>query len=218
MRTRIKICGFTDADDLQAALSLGIDAIGLNLAKGPRKCSLEQAQVLRQLIPPPVAAVGLFVDASLATIEHALDVTQCDTIQLHGDEPPELAAALMQRCRVIKAIRVRNLAALQAANDYPCHALLLDAYVPGVSGGSGQTWDHRLLADCPPQKPWLLAGGLTPDNVLTALDQLAALGLRPWAIDTASGVELAPGRKNPVQMQRLVQAVQRHDHNQNGAA
>ena len=209
MRTRVKVCGFTDGADLQAALALGVDAIGLNLAKGPRKISLDQAVALRQLIPPGVSAIGLFVNADLFTMRQAIDQAQLDWVQLHGDEDPAIAKELMTHCRVLRACRVKDQASLQAASSYPCHALLLDAYVPGIEGGSGHGWNHQVLAGWQPPCPWILAGGLKPSSVAEALQSLPIE--RPWGIDCASGVESAPGRKDPQLISEMIAAVRKVD-------
>ena len=185
MRTRIKVCGFTNADDLQAALDLGIDAVGLNLAKGPRKISLDQAIALRQLIPPGVSTVGLFVDADLATMRRAIDEAQLDWIQLHGNEQPDVAKELMPHCRVLRACRVQDRNSLEAAASYPCHALLLDAYVPGIEGGSGHGWNHAILENWTPPSSldvswWHQASHRYLDTQLTPYRGPVGHRLRQW--------------------------------------
>ena len=211
MRTRIKICGFTDPDDLRAALDLGIDAIGLNLAKGPRKISLTQAEDLRKLIPPGVSAVGLFVNAPLDEVIAAAQSLHLDWVQCHGDESPAYITELSQHLPVIQAIRVQDRSSLPLATQRHPQALLLDAYVPGIEGGSGHSWNHQLLADWQAPTPWLVAGGITPATVTDMLRQLAHIQQYPWGIDCASGVESSPGRKDPAAMQALVAAVAEND-------
>ena len=199
---RVKVCGFTTEDDIHAACQVGVDAIGLNLASGPRRIDLEQAVALAAATPPLVTVVLLFVDAGLDTIRHALRATRAGAVQLHGNEPPELAAALREEVPVIKAFRVRDAATLDAISAYPADAYLLDAYVPGQAGGTGASWDHRLLAGRDLGRPLILAGGLTPHTVAQAVADV-----RPWAVDTASGVESAPGRKDPAQIEAFIQAL-----------
>jgi phosphoribosylanthranilate isomerase len=201
---RVKVCGITQREDLDAACAAGVDALGFNLAKGPRRIGLEQAAALCAATPPFVTRVLLFVDAELAVIRAALRATRADAVQLHGDEPPELARELQREIQVIKAFRVRDAASLDAVAAYPADAYLLDAWVEGAEGGTGASWDHRLLADRQWERPLILAGGLRPENVAAAV-----AATRPWAVDTASGVEAVPGRKDAAAMTAFVRAAKR---------
>lgn len=194
---RVKICGFTRSQDVDAACALGCDALGFNLALGPRRLGLDQAAALVRRVPPAHLAIALFVDADETTILAALQATRCQAVQLHGSEPPELAAALGRRLPVIKAFRIRSPADLASLAGYPADAYLLDAASPG----SGQTWDHAWLAGQDPGRPVMLAGGLHPGNVADAI-----VRLRPWAVDTASGVEAGPGLKEVHKMQAFITA------------
>lgn len=199
---RIKLCGFTRPEDVRAALDLGVDLIGLNLARGPRRIDPERASALARLVPPGATAVALFVDAGEDAILAALARSRCTCVQLHGDEPPELAERLRARLPVIKAFRVGGPADLVRARGYPADAFLLDAAVPGAVGGTGVAWDHRWLAGLDLGAPVLLAGGLHPGNVAAA-----ARATRPWAVDAASGVESAPGIKDGALMAAFVRAL-----------
>ncbi len=201
MFPRIKFCGFTSVEDIRVAVELGVHAIGLNLARGPRRIPVDQAAILARAIPPLVTAVALFVDADEATILAVMQATRCQAIQLHGSETPELAERLRSRFPVIKAFPVRDQTSLAAIHGYPADAYLLDAAVPGQVGGTGVAWDHRLIADVRFDRPWLLAGGLTPENVA------AATRIGAWGLDAASGIEVTPGRKDPVKMQAFMRAV-----------
>lgn len=201
MTVRVKVCGFTRSEDVAAALDAGVDALGLNLARGPRRIGLDRAAVLAAAIPPFAATVLLFVDADEAAMLSAAAATRAAAIQLHGDESPELAAALRRRIPVIKAFRVGSPADLQRIRGYPADAYLLDASVPGALGGTGVAWDHRWLAGADLGAPVVLAGGLTPANVAAAV-----AATRPWAVDTASGVESAPGLKDAALMRAFVAA------------
>lgn len=198
---RVKLCGFTRAQDVRDALAAGADALGFNLARGPRRITVEQATALAALVPPAVQTVALFVDAAEDEILAALAATSCAAVQLHGDEPPELAERLRRRVTVIKAFRLASADDLTRVRGYPADVYLLDAAVPGLHGGSGKTWDHRWLAGRDLGAPVLLAGGLTPENVAAAV----ALA-RPWGVDTASGVESAPGVKDAQRMRAFVAA------------
>jgi phosphoribosylanthranilate isomerase len=199
---RIKFCGFTRAEDVRAALDLGVDAIGLNLARGPRRIALDHAATLARLVPPGATAVALFVDADETTVLDAVARTRCGAVQLHGDEPPELAARLRARVPVIKAFRMAGPADLERARGYPADAYLLDAAVAGSHGGTGVAWDHRWLAGIDLGAPVFLAGGLTPANVAAA-----SCLARPWAVDAASGIESAPGIKDAGLMTEFVRAL-----------
>jgi phosphoribosylanthranilate isomerase len=198
MPVRVKFCGMTRAQDLRAADELGADAVGLNLARGPRKLELEQAVELARLLPPFVVAVALFVDATEEAILEAMRRTRAQVAQLHGDEPPELAERLRARFPVLKAFAVQDAASLARIRGYPADAYLLDA--PG--GGSGRTWDHALLAGLDFGHPLVLAGGLTPENVGAAV-RIA----RPWGVDVASGIESAPAQKDRAKMAAFITAV-----------
>lgn len=198
---KIKFCGFTRESDVLTAIDLAVDAIGLNLARGPRRIPVERAAELARLIPPMVTAVALFVDADEATILDAMRVTRCTAVQLHGNESPELAERLRSRFPVIKAFAVKDAAALAAVRGYPADAYLLDAAVPGVAGGSGVSWDHHLLAGVTFDRPVILAGGLGPTTVASAI-----AATRPYGVDVASGIESAPGAKDEALMRAFVAA------------
>lgn len=196
---RVKVCGFTREQDVRDALDAGVDALGFNLARGPRRIALARAAQLAALVPPLVQAVALFVDAGEDEILAALAATRCSAVQLHGDEPAELAERLRRRVVVIKAFRIATAEDLGRVRGYPADAYLLDAAVPGA----GRSWDHRLLAERDLGAPLILAGGLAPGNVAAAI-----AAVRPWAVDTASGVESAPGVKDAALMRAFVAAAQ----------
>ena len=197
----MKVCGFTREQDVRDALDAGVDALGFNLARGPRRIDVARAAQLVALVPPLIQAVALFVDADEDAILAAIAATRCSAVQLHGDEPPELAERLRRHVIVIKAFRIAAAADLERVRGYPADAYLLDAAVAGAHGGTGTSWDHRLLAGRDLGVPLILAGGLTPANVAAAIT-----AARPWAVDTASGVESAPGVKDAAQMRAFVAA------------
>jgi len=199
---RIKFCGFTRGPDVLAAVALGVDAIGLNLARGPRRIEPAQAAGFARLLPPFVTAVALFVDQDESTILEAMRISRCTAVQLHGSEPPELAERLRARFPLLKAFAIASAADLARVRGYPADAYLLDAAVPGVAGGSGVAWDHALLAGQDLGAPLVLAGGLRPDTVAAAV-----AAVRPWAVDTASGIESSPGVKDAAKMAAFVSAV-----------
>lgn len=198
---RVKICGLTRPEDVRAAVAAGADAIGLNLARGPRRIGLDQAAALAALVPPPVCVVALLVDASEEAVLAAAAATRAGAVQLHGDEPPELASRIARRLPVIKAFRIASRADLDRARGYPADIHLFDAAVAGQLGGTGRTWDVAWLAGAEPGRPVMIAGGLTPANVAAAV-----AAAKPWAVDTASGVESSPGIKDAELMRAFVAA------------
>ncbi len=202
LRPRIKFCGFTRPEDVTAALALGVEAIGLNFARGPRRVTPAQGAVLAACIPPFASATALFLDADEATILAVMAETRCTAVQLHGHESPELAASLARRFPVIKAFAVRTATDLDAIRGYPADAYLLDAAVPGQAGGTGVAWDHHLLVGRDLGRPVVLAGGLNSATVAAAV-----AAVRPWAVDAASGIESAPGLKDVARMEAFVRAL-----------
>lgn len=192
MAVRVKICGITRVQDLHAACAAGADALGFVFyEKSPRNLSIEAAAKLVRALPPFVQSVGLFVNADTAFIRRVLDAVPLDLLQFHGDET---AADCVRHGRpYIKAIRVTaDTDLLKCAADFETACgLLLDAYVHGVPGGTGESFDWKLIPSTLP-KPIVLSGGLTPANVATAVQQV-----HPWAVDVSSGVEAAKGIKDP---------------------
>jgi phosphoribosylanthranilate isomerase len=211
MSTKVKICGITRPQDARAAVAAGADAIGLNfVAKSPRFLrSWDQARaVVAGTQPFAGLTVGLFVNATADEILAATREIELDAIQLHGEEPPELADQLRARLELSlwKAYRIATRADLDAvvAQAWPCDALLLDARVEGAHGGTGSSFDWSLLDGFPRTKPLVLAGGLKPGNVSEAVRRV-----RPDWVDTASGVESAPGIKDGEAMQQFVELVKK---------
>ena len=192
MAVRVKICGITRLQDLHAACEAGADALGFVFyEKSPRHVSIATATALVRELPPFVQSVGLFVNAEPDFVEAVLQAVPLDLLQFHGDET---AADCMRYGRpYIKAVRVTpSTDLLKCAADFEtARGLLLDAYVPGVPGGTGERFDWSLIPPDLP-KPVILSGGLTPDNVAEAVQRV-----RPWAVDVSSGVEAAKGIKDP---------------------
>ena len=192
MAVRVKICGITRLQDLHAACEAGADALGFVFyEKSPRHVSIATAAALMRDLPPFVQSVGLFVNAEPAFVEAVLQAVPLDLLQFHGDET---AADCMRYGRpYIKAVRVTpSTDLLKCAADFEtARGLLLDAYVPGVPGGTGERFDWSLIPPDLP-KPVILSGGLTPANVAEAVQRV-----RPWAVDVSSGVEAAKGIKDP---------------------
>ncbi|WP_409299491.1 phosphoribosylanthranilate isomerase [Pseudomonas sp. KCJK8993] len=201
---RSKICGITRIEDALAAVAAGADAIGLVFyAKSPRAVNVQQARAIIAALPPFVTTVGLFVNASRCELGEILDAVPLDLLQFHGDE--SAAACEGYHRPYIKALRVKagdDIAA--ACLAYPgASGILLDTYVEGVPGGTGEAFDWSLV----PQglsKPIILAGGLSADNVAMAIARV-----RPYAVDVSGGVEQSKGIKDPAKIQAFMQAVRR---------
>ncbi|MFC5695096.1 phosphoribosylanthranilate isomerase [Pseudomonas sp. GCM10022186] len=197
---RIKICGITRIEDALAAVAAGADAIGLVFYPGsPRAVTPAQAKAIVAALPPFVTSVGLFVDMPREELQQVLAEVPLDLLQFHGDETPEDCSGHGRP--YIKALRVKpgdDIAAAIAA--YPEAAgILLDTYVPGTPGGTGEAFDWDLV----PQdaaKPLVLAGGLTPENVADAVRRV-----RPYAVDVSGGVEAGKGIKDPAKIQAFIQ-------------
>lgn len=206
MRVRVKICGITRGEDASAAVEAGADALGFVFAAGsPRQVTPGMVAAMADRFPPFIARVGLFVDAQPDVVRTILEEARLDTVQFHGDESPEVCRAFRHRFRVLKALRVRGPESLDALGAYrgAVDAILLDAWVPGVPGGTGARFDWNLAVAAGQQGlPVVLAGGLNPGNVAEAIERV-----RPFAVDVSSGVEASPGRKDPTRVREFLAAV-----------
>jgi len=210
-RTRIKICGITREADLLAAVDAGADAIGLVCHEGSKRyVTPGRAAQLRALVPPFVSVVTLFVNARPDAVRAVMARVHPDLLQFHGDESPE--DCQQYRHPYLRALRV-GAPGLDTADGLAqtcmqyhsaagwCTGWLFDSYTPAW-GGSGQTFDHALLASVPAIRPHILAGGLTAENVAAAVR-----AVHPWAVDVSSGVEVAPGVKSADKIRAFVAAV-----------
>lgn len=206
--TRIKICGVTQADDAARVGSAGVDFIGLNFwPKSKRFVAPERGPMLSAIVRSTGAAklVGVFVDPDLEDIQEIVAKVDLDIIQLHGDEDPEFVkkVSLAVFRPVWKAIAVKSAKDITHLDVWGADALLLDAPTPG-RGGAGVTFDWSLAREARerfPQLTIVLAGGLTPENVAGAIQQV-----EPWAVDVASGVEAAPGIKDAAKLAAFIGA------------
>lgn len=199
---RSKICGITRVEDALLAAEAGADAIGLVFyAKSPRAVDVRQARAIVAALPPFVTTVGLFVNASRCEINEILDAVPLDLLQFHGDERAADCAGFHRP--YVKALRVQPGDDVRArCAEFPQAAgILLDTFVPGVPGGTGQAFDWSLVpAD--PGCPIILAGGLDAENVAAAIRQV-----RPWAVDVSGGVEAGKGVKDAAKVRAFVAAV-----------
>ncbi len=207
--TRIKFCGITRLDDAELAVSAGAWAIGLIFwPRSPRRCELDAAGEIAGAVKRRAEVAGVFVNATLDHVAATADAVGLTMLQLHGDEGPAYCSEAARRtgCKVIKAVRVRTGADLRALAAFHTDYHLLDSYVAGLPGGTGETFSWDIVRGnwipTRPRVPVILSGGLNPDNVA---DAIAAV--HPYAVDVASGVELSPGRKDPEKLVAFAEAV-----------
>lgn len=204
---RVKICGITSAEDAKAAVEAGADALGFNFyPKSPRCVPLSTAAGIIAKLPPFVTPVALFVDPTQGQVLSALGACRWGALQFHGDEDPGFLESFPWDLQ-IKALRVKDKRSLNLTKMYPrVGAWLVDAAGTGLYGGSGKVGRWDLAAQAAKQKAVLLAGGLTPENVAEAVRKV-----RPWGVDTASGVEVEgkPGKKDPKRMRAFVMNAKR---------
>jgi phosphoribosylanthranilate isomerase len=204
-RTRIKICGITRKEDLDAAVNAGADAIGFVFyPPSPRFLTTSQAAMLARRVPPFVTRVGLFVNAEPAAVQEFLRKVPIDLLQFHGDEDAHYCEQFDRP--YIKAARMKpGLDLLEFARAYPgAQGLLLDAWVEAY-GGVGQSFDWSLIPESLPL-PMVLSGGLHAGNVVDAV-----VKTRPWAVDVSSGVELSKGIKDAEKIAAFIAAVRMAD-------
>ncbi|QCF26208.1 phosphoribosylanthranilate isomerase [Hydrocarboniclastica marina] len=201
-RTRIKICGITRPEDAAAATALGADALGLVFyEQSPRSVTIGQALSICRAVSPFVSLVGLFVNPRAEYVRQVLAAVPLGWLQFHGDESEAFCEQFERP--YIKAIRVRSADCVAVGYQQfrTAAGLLVDAFDPGLYGGTGQVFNWALLPDERPS-PLVLAGGLTPDNVAQAVRQV-----RPWAVDVSGGVEAAKGVKDPEKIRHFIEGV-----------
>ena len=204
MRTRVKICGITRPEDARVAAEFGVDAIGLVFyPKSPRYVDAEQAKIIIAALPPFVTTVGLFMDAD--DIASVVKSVSLDLLQFHGDECP--ADCGQYGLPYIKAVAMQDGIdyALYTASYPDAAGFLLDSHSTGQAGGTGKTFDWSQIPK-KQDKPLILAGGLTPENVAEAISEV-----QPYGVDLSSGVESSPGVKDAAKIQNLMKEVRRVD-------
>lgn len=197
----VKICGITNLADAQVAVEAGADALGFMFFEGsPRRVSVEAASAICRQLPPQVVRTGVFVDAPEDWVVGAIAACGLNLLQFHGHETPEYCRqfGLMS----MKAFRMRDAESLKQLPQYTTEAWLLDAYTPGKLGGTGESFNWALALEARKfGRPIFLAGGLTPENVAEAVRVV-----QPYGVDVSSGVETAPGRKDPEKVRAFIQA------------
>jgi phosphoribosylanthranilate isomerase len=203
--TKIKVCGITRLEDAELAIGLGAWAVGFIL--WPESKRYADPAVVAGIVPRirrKVETVGVFVNQTIDEIAESVDTLGITHVQLHGDEGPSFCSAVSQRtgAKVIKAMRIGHAADLRELERFHTEFHLMDTSIEGLYGGTGKTWDWKLVANRRNKVPLLLSGGLTADNVA---DGIAAV--RPWGVDVASGVEASPGIKDPAKLEAFFAAV-----------
>jgi phosphoribosylanthranilate isomerase len=202
---KIKFCGITSLSDAQRAVSAGAWAVGLILwPHSPRACDPDAAAEIAAALKRRVEVAGVFVNPTLDDVAATADAVGLTMLQLHGDEGPAYCSEAARRtgCKVIKAARVRSGADIQALAAFHTDFHLLDSYSLAKRGGTGETFAWEIARAHRGSVPVILSGGLGPDNVAQAI-----AAVRPFAVDVASGVELAPGRKDPDRLDAFAAAV-----------
>lgn len=207
---RIKICGITQPNQGRAIATLGATTLGFICVRAsPRYVNPQQIRAVVEQLPENIDSVGVFANTSLEEICQTVATSGLTGVQLHSDESPQFCHQLrsfLPNVEIIKALRIQNSQALAQADIYTTcvDALLLDAYHPQQLGGTGNTLDWVSLQQFQPSCPWLLAGGLTPNNILDALNEV-----QPHGIDLSSGVERAPGDKDLTKVAQLFEQLRR---------
>jgi phosphoribosylanthranilate isomerase len=202
---KIKFCGITNVRDAERAVSAGAWAVGMILWPGsPRACEPQAAAEISTVLKRRAEVVGVFVNPALDELASTAEALELTMIQLHGDEGPSFCAEAARRtgCKVIKAARVRSRADIQAMSAFHTDFHLLDSYVAGVRGGTGETFAWELAREHRGPVPVILSGGLTPETVGDAI-----AFVHPFAVDVASGVEFSPGRKDPAKLEAFAHVV-----------
>lgn len=204
MQLRIKICGITNLADARAAVEAGADALGFMLYdRSKRYIPPEAVAKITRELPPFVLRVGVFVDPASEKVHELIHSCGLTMLQFHGSESPEFCAQFS--LPVIKAFRIADKSSLRQLSSYRTNAWLLDAEVPGQLGGTGEKFDWSLAREAMQHgRPVILAGGLTPENVAQAVREV-----RPYGVDVSSGVESAPGKKDPKKIAAFIRAARK---------
>lgn len=203
--TRVKICGITNIKDATDAVGLGANMLGFIFYNKSKR--YVEPRIVREIInelPAQVRKVGVFVDEPAATVLSVATDCGLDTLQFHGDETPEYCAAFEDNYKVIKAFRVKDRESLKDINAYNVDYYLLDTYSEELKGGTGKPFDWKILKDFELLKPVILSGGLAPDNVKKAIEDVA-----PFGVDVSSGVEASPGKKDAHLVGKFIENVRK---------
>lgn len=202
---KIKFCGVTNMRDAERAVSAGAWAVGMIFWSGsPRACDVQDGAEIAAALKRRAEVVGVFVNPTLEQITQTAEAVGLTIVQLHGEEGPVFCGEAARRtgCKVIKAARIRSGADIQALSAFHTDFHLLDSFVPGIHGGTGETFAWDLAREHRGRLPVILSGGLTPENVAEAIS-----AVHPFAVDVSSGVEISPGRKDPDKLEAFATGV-----------
>ena len=200
-RVRVKICGTTSLKDALLAVESGADAVGFIFYKeSPRNISQKDVKEIVAQLPPFVESIGVFVNETSDKINRIAEQCRLTAVQLHGDESPAFCRRIKRR--VVKAVRVKDAESLKGMSDFDVSGFLLDAYNEESRGGTGRVFDWNLALRAKKQGPVIIAGGLNPYNVYTAIHRVKTYG-----VDVCSGVEKSPGVKDPEKISEFIKAV-----------
>jgi len=199
--TKVKICGIKNLSDAKLAVDYGADAIGFVFAESIRNVSKEKARAIVQKLPPFVTTVGLFVNDTAENIEAICRFCGLDAVQLHGNESPDILNKLKD-FKTIKAFRIQNEKDIIPIKKYKPDAILLDGYSEKNMGGTGTSFDWKIVKNIKTSIPIIVAGGLTPLNVSKAIKIV-----KPYGVDVSSGVESKPGKKDRKLIKVFIDAV-----------
>ncbi|MCQ9208425.1 MAG: phosphoribosylanthranilate isomerase [Omnitrophica bacterium] len=204
--TRIKICGITNVEDATWVANLSADYLGLVFAKeSKRKVNLENAQEIARVVPPYIQKVGLFVNQEPDLVNKILELYKLELLQFHGEETPQYCQQFKGKAKIIKAFRIKDEESLSQISQYDVDFYLLDAFIEGEQGGTGENFNWDLALKVKEfGRPIFLAGGLKPDNVVEAIKKV-----EPFAVDVSSGVEASPRRKSVELMQEFINKVRK---------
>jgi phosphoribosylanthranilate isomerase len=211
-RTRIKMCGTTTLEDAEKAVRLGVDALGfIFYEKSPRYITPIDAREIISHLPAFMDFVGVFVGKEISEVVEIVRKSGINHVQLHGNENIEYCQKLIEKlpcCKVIKAFRVSSKSKAEdfSPYQYVVSGFLLDTYLKGEPGGTGEVFDWEIIKKLNLQRPLILAGGLNPDNITDAVSSV-----EPYAVDINSGVEVKPGVKDYIKLSRLIQHVRESD-------
>jgi phosphoribosylanthranilate isomerase len=198
---KIKVCGMTSLEDTLLAVEAGADAVGfIFYKKSPRCVAMKTVRDIIGQLPPFVETVGVFVDEAEDKVNRTAEFCGLDVVQLHGSESASYCKKI--RGKVIKAVRVKDADSLKGLDRFPVKGFLLDTFSEQQHGGTGRTFDWNLVHRAKKFGPVILAGGLGPRNVREAIRRV-----RPYGVDACSGVECAPGRKDPEKIKAFIKAV-----------
>lgn len=211
-RTRIKVCGITSHKDALFAAQAGVDALGFIFhPKSPRYIEPEEARLIIDQLPPFIDVVGVFVDKKRTEVEEIVQYCRLTYVQLHGKESPKYTERLFRfasPCEIIKAFRVGSQSSPDDFKPYVpfVRSFLLDTYDKELLGGTGKSFDWKIIESLNLVRPYILAGGLGPENIVDALESV-----NPVTVDVNSGVEISPGIKDHAKILELVNAVRSFD-------